>query len=54
MLKLISIDTSTAEYVRVPFADDSLIPIPEASNTTNAPHPNEIDYLFVSDIFGTG
>ncbi|GME35177.1 hypothetical protein M1834_008936 [Neofusicoccum parvum] len=43
-----------AEYVRVPFADDSLIPIPEASNTTNAPHPNEIDYLFVSDIFGTG
>jgi threonine dehydrogenase-like Zn-dependent dehydrogenase len=37
--------------VRVPFADHSLIPIP-SSNITNT--TNEIDYLFLSDIFATG
>ncbi|KAH8589879.1 alcohol dehydrogenase [Bisporella sp. PMI_857] len=40
-----------AEYVRVPFADDSLIPVP-VNATTNA--STIMDYLFVSDIFATG
>ncbi|KAH7129029.1 alcohol dehydrogenase [Dactylonectria macrodidyma] len=40
-----------AEYARVPFADDSLIPVPvnESTNLNTI-----IDYLFVSDIFATG
>lgn len=41
----------TAEYVRVPFADDSLIPVP-VNASTNA--TTAMDYLFVSDIFATG
>lgn len=41
----------TAECVRVPFVDHSLIPIP-SSNITNT--TNEIDYLFLSDIFAAG
>ncbi|RYP20774.1 hypothetical protein DL765_002607 [Monosporascus sp. GIB2] len=36
-----------AEYVRVPFADDSLVRIP------NNP-ANDLDYLFLSDVFATG
>ncbi|KAM5344112.1 hypothetical protein ACJ41O_012649 [Fusarium nematophilum] len=40
-----------AEYVRVPFADNSLIPVP-VNATTNA--TTVMDYLFVSDIFATG
>ncbi|KAI1771121.1 putative alcohol dehydrogenase [Hypoxylon cercidicola] len=36
-----------AEYVRVPFADDSLVKIP------NNPS-NDLDYLFLSDVFATG
>ncbi|KAF9695722.1 hypothetical protein EKO04_006324 [Ascochyta lentis] len=41
-----------AEYARVPFADDSLIPIPlnGSSNSSTA----ELDYLMISDIFTTG
>ncbi|KAI2619526.1 putative alcohol dehydrogenase [Hypomontagnella submonticulosa] len=36
-----------AEYVRVPFADDSLVKIP------NNPS-NDLNYLFLSDVFATG
>ncbi|KAF3055339.1 putative zinc-type alcohol dehydrogenase [Trichoderma lentiforme] len=36
-----------AEYALVPFADDSLIPIPITSQNTSA----ELDYLMTSDIF---
>ncbi|KZF23104.1 GroES-like protein [Xylona heveae TC161] len=46
-----------AEYVRVPFADESLIHIPSSSSnsSTNLTAPNlDLDYLFVSDIFATG
>ncbi|KAI1376959.1 GroES-like protein [Hypoxylon crocopeplum] len=42
---------SYAEYVRVPFADDTLIPVP-VNSTTDA--TTVMDYLFVSDIFATG
>ncbi|EMR61603.1 putative alcohol dehydrogenase protein [Eutypa lata UCREL1] len=42
---------SYAEYVRVPFADDSLIPVP-VNASTNA--STVMDYLFTSDIFATG
>ncbi|OJJ81288.1 glutathione-independent formaldehyde dehydrogenase [Aspergillus glaucus CBS 516.65] len=41
-----------AEYARVPFADDSLIPVPLTTNTTNS--SIERDYMTVSDIFATG
>ncbi|KAL4901006.1 hypothetical protein BDW74DRAFT_182339 [Aspergillus multicolor] len=39
-----------AEYARIPFADNSLIPVPvtDTTNTTTL-----IDYLFASDIFAT-
>ncbi|KAF7556167.1 hypothetical protein G7Z17_g1613 [Cylindrodendrum hubeiense] len=39
-----------AEYVRVPFADDTLIPVPVNSSTDEL----MLDYLLVSDIFATG
>ncbi|KAL2669929.1 hypothetical protein Neosp_015095 [[Neocosmospora] mangrovei] len=42
-----------AEYVRVPFADDSLIPVPDRANGTNST-VDDIEYLFLSDIFPTG
>lgn len=49
---------ATGEYVRVPFADDSLIPVPTSStnnnNNTNATTADNLDYLFLSDIFATG
>lgn len=41
-----------AEYARVPFADDSLIPVPLTRNTTNA--TIEQNYVLLSDIFPTG
>ncbi|KAM0200596.1 hypothetical protein ACHAPA_010738 [Fusarium lateritium] len=49
-----------AEYVRVPYADLSLIPVPvgignntnNSNNTTN--QARDLDYLFLSDIFPTG
>ncbi|KAI9726671.1 MAG: hypothetical protein M1834_008936 [Cirrosporium novae-zelandiae] len=41
-----------AEYVRVPFADNSLITLPTTNSSTNSSH--ELDYLFTSDIFATG
>ncbi|KAL2834378.1 alcohol dehydrogenase [Aspergillus cavernicola] len=41
-----------AEYARVPFADQTLIPIPFNNQTGNA--TKELDYLMVSDIFSTG
>ncbi|KAF2138399.1 uncharacterized protein K452DRAFT_290985 [Aplosporella prunicola CBS 121167] len=41
-----------AEYARVPFADDSLIPVPLTHNTTNA--TIEQDYVTTADIFATG
>lgn len=47
-------DTATnmdaAEYVRIPFADNSLIPVPINANTNIT---TLIDYLFVADIFST-
>ncbi|EOD48286.1 putative alcohol dehydrogenase protein [Neofusicoccum parvum UCRNP2] len=45
-----------SEYVRVPHAETNLIPVPLTSNTTNGTIDSSvlIDYLFVSDIFGTG
>lgn len=45
-------DFATAEYARVPFADDSLIPVPLTHNTTNA--TIEQNYVLLSDIFPTG
>ncbi|KAF2656109.1 alcohol dehydrogenase [Lophiostoma macrostomum CBS 122681] len=42
-------DGCQAEYVRCPFADDSLIPIPKPKNASQ-----EHDYLFLSDIWPTG
>ncbi|KAL3435342.1 GroES-like protein [Aspergillus tetrazonus] len=39
-----------AEYARIPFADNSLIPVP-ITDTTNT--STLIDYLFASDIFAT-
>ncbi|EOD45915.1 putative alcohol dehydrogenase superfamily zinc-containing protein [Neofusicoccum parvum UCRNP2] len=41
-----------AEYARVPFADDSLIPVPLTAETTNS--SIEQDYVLLSDIFATG
>ncbi|ODM19381.1 hypothetical protein SI65_04365 [Aspergillus cristatus] len=41
-----------AEYARVPFADDSLIPVPLTHETTNS--SVERDYLTTGDIFATG
>lgn len=48
---------SVAEYLRVPFADEGLIPIPSVSYTN--PGTNETtsllnDYVMLSDIFATG
>ncbi|RAH80103.1 GroES-like protein [Aspergillus japonicus CBS 114.51] len=40
-----------SEYVRVPFAEQNLIPIP---SNTSSPSDSDIDYLFLSDIFATG
>jgi threonine dehydrogenase-like Zn-dependent dehydrogenase len=40
-----------AEYARIPFADNSLIPVP-VDATTNI--TTLIDYLLVSDVFSTG
>ncbi|KAF3797990.1 S-(hydroxymethyl)glutathione dehydrogenase [Colletotrichum gloeosporioides] len=39
-----------AEYARVPFADQSVIPIPINSTNTTA----ELDYLMIADVFTTG
>jgi threonine dehydrogenase-like Zn-dependent dehydrogenase len=41
---------TTAEYARIPFADNSLIPVPVNASTSES---TLIDYLFVSDIFST-
>ncbi|KAI9927151.1 hypothetical protein ASPWEDRAFT_55409 [Aspergillus wentii DTO 134E9] len=41
-----------AEYARVPFADESLIPIPFNNRTGNS--TKELDYLMIADIFSTG
>lgn len=46
------IDENIAEYARVPFADDSLIPVPLTHETTNS--SIECDYLTTGDIFATG
>lgn len=46
------IDENVAEYARVPFADDSLIPVPLTHETTNS--SVERDYLTTGDIFATG
>lgn len=43
--------TPPAEYARIPFADNSLIPIPSSNGT--APD-NLASYVFTSDIFATG
>lgn len=47
-----SLLTTLAEYARVPFADDSVIPVPLTANTTNS--SIERDYMTTSDIFATG
>jgi threonine dehydrogenase-like Zn-dependent dehydrogenase len=39
-----------AEYARISFADNSLIPVPVNASTTES---TLLDYLFVSDIFST-
>jgi threonine dehydrogenase-like Zn-dependent dehydrogenase len=41
---------STAEYARIPFADNSLIPVPITHSTNE---PILLDYLFISDVFST-
>ncbi|KAK7712409.1 hypothetical protein SLS64_004793 [Diaporthe eres] len=43
---------SQAEYVRVPYADHSLVPIP-TNGTSNATEPS-LEYLMYADIFPTG
>ena len=46
-------DINSAEYVRVPFADDTLYPVPKtADGTWNT--SLELDYVMTSDIFATG
>ncbi|KAI7779470.1 alcohol dehydrogenase [Diaporthe eres] len=42
---------SFAEYVRVPYADSSLIPVPVNASTSNE---TLYDYLVISDVFATG
>ena len=41
----------TAEYVRVPFADFTLYPIPKTNGTWNT--SKELDYVMTSDVFAT-
>ena len=48
--------SNAAEYIRIPLADDGLIPIP-TMQTTSADNTTESlanDYLMLSDIFATG
>ncbi|KAG9188718.1 hypothetical protein G6011_07423 [Alternaria panax] len=40
----------TAEYARIAFADNSLIPVPINASTSES---TLVDYLFISDIFST-
>ncbi|RMZ03525.1 hypothetical protein D0860_06766 [Hortaea werneckii] len=51
-----SMGGTQAEYIRVPFADDGLIPIPAPQNSTAVPMSASLanDYLMLSDIFATG
>jgi threonine dehydrogenase-like Zn-dependent dehydrogenase len=47
----------TAEYLRVPYADDGLIPVPSLeyiNSTTNETVSLTNDYIMMSDIFATG
>lgn len=44
---------SPAEFIRIPFADDGLIPIP-ATQGGNMTESQANDYVMVSDIFATG
>lgn len=50
LLKLTILAFCQAEYARVPFADQSVIPIPINSTNTTA----ELDYLMIADVFTTG
>jgi len=45
-----------AEYIRIPFADEGLIPIPapQTSSSENVTASLANDYLMLSDIFATG
>ncbi|KAK1140411.1 hypothetical protein N8T08_010355 [Aspergillus melleus] len=52
MKEVLGLDGLQAEYVRVPFADDGLIPVPLTHSSTIS--SIERDYLTVSDIFATG
>ena len=49
-------DRLAAEYIRIPFADEGLIPIPalQTSSSENATASLANDYLMLSDIFATG
>ena len=49
-------DKFAAEYIRIPFADEGLIPIPamQASSSENTTASLANDYLMLSDIFATG
>jgi len=49
-------DIVAAEYVRIPFADEGLIPIPapQSSSSGNTTSSLANDYLMLSDIFATG
>ena len=45
-----------AEYIRIPLADDGLIPIPtfQTTSSDNTTESLANDYLMLSDIFATG
>jgi threonine dehydrogenase-like Zn-dependent dehydrogenase len=45
-----------AEYIRIPLADDGLIPVPtfQTTSTDNTTESLANDYLMLSDIFATG
>ena len=49
-------DSLSAEYIRIPFADEGLIPVPafQTSSSENATVSLANDYLMLSDIFATG
>lgn len=52
-----SLTSNKAEYLRIPFADNGLIPIPSleyTNSTTNETVSLANDYVMISDIFATG
>lgn len=47
-------DELVAEYVRVPFANDNLFPIPDEGSSKNGVTNLDLDYLLATGIFATG